>query len=48
MKSNFWDWVNQIFWTEDLVRQSVKEIGKSCYYFDETDKCVYYEYNTVY
>lgn len=42
MKSNFYDVINMIYWSEDLIRWAVKEIGKDCYKFDETDKCVYY------
>jgi hypothetical protein len=40
MKSNFYDPLNEIFWSEDILRKVTKEIGKG-YYFDETDKCVW-------
>jgi hypothetical protein len=38
-KSNFYDGLNQIFWTEDIIREATKIIGNG-YYFDESDKCV--------
>lgn len=42
MKSNWYDGLNQIFWSEDFLREATTMIGNS-YIFDETDKCVYYE-----
>ena len=40
MKSDWYDWLNQIFWSEDFLREATEIIGNG-YIFDETDKCVY-------
>ena len=42
MKSDFYDIINQIFWSKDIVRECVILINKKCYHFNENDGCVYY------
>jgi hypothetical protein len=41
-KANTYDVLNQIFWSEDILRTFTLEIGCG-YVFDESDKCVYWE-----
>ena len=46
MNSNFYDALNEIFWSEDLLKNFIKSMGSDYpYYFDEIDKCIYYKEN---
>ena len=41
LKCNNYDVINETNWSEDWIKLTINQIGKSEYYFDEIDKCVY-------
>ena len=49
-KSNTYDIINSIYWTPEILKESVEAVNNQrklrnesvSYYFDETDGCVYY------